>query len=72
MTNAKDQHYVPRAYLAAFTEPNTPSGHEPFFGFMNEIKKNRSRERRRRSLWRGITTPQGSTTGPRRQGLKKS
>lgn len=24
------QHYVPRAYLAEFTDPNTPRGHEPF------------------------------------------
>lgn len=30
MTNAKQHHYVPRAYLTAFTAPNTPDGHEPF------------------------------------------
>lgn len=26
----KDQHFVPESYLAAWTDPDTPAGHEPF------------------------------------------
>jgi Protein of unknown function (DUF4238) len=30
MSEPKNHHYVSRAYLAAFTDPNTPAGQEPY------------------------------------------
>lgn len=30
MTKQKDQHWIPRSYLAAWCDPETPAGHEPY------------------------------------------
>lgn len=41
----KKQHFVPRCYLSEFTDPNTPTGHEPYvwvFSKNGKEKKKRS------------------------------
>lgn len=37
---AKHQHYVPRAYLAAFTDPETPAGQEPYIWVYERQEEN--------------------------------
>lgn len=46
-TEPKNQHFVPRCYLAFFVDPNTPKGQEPYvwrFSKDGKTKKNKSPE----------------------------
>jgi hypothetical protein len=36
----KDQHFVPRCYLSEFTDPNIPTGHEPYVWVFDKNGKN--------------------------------
>jgi hypothetical protein len=36
----RDQHFVPRCYLSEFTDPNTPSGQEPYVWVFDKDGKN--------------------------------